>query len=537
MSHTIENNMDRHIAFPLNNLVNYLTQYELHSPAEGENIVLQRLKVLASSSNQCVGFRCINESTYHVFSSHEHIPDEYKLGEIAINEIMPVRSAVFTVEDNGNIKISDYSIERVTNITNFDFLSKLCVSKESTIDHDIVTFDYLDANESYEGTVLVARYTSSGWVIRTTSCYDARESYFGSDSSHYDMLLSVVPDVEEKLTDLKAQYENDVYFVFVLVSAEQKYLCDYGTSKLVLINVRNADTHEELPVDKLADWYDISKKVSSDDVNNSLKLEDNEVFNNTFLGLQGYIVKDHNGHLYRTYTLAYQYGLRTMSNHSSLFLNGLHCYLKNSFATLVAMKGMTEDDAKCLAGHCKLMLNGMRNIFAYMYTAFTTLQLRQNDTGVDEHGVPTYNISKSFVKKNGGLYAKVFDHSASTMPYGKLLAMLQKYSLSSRHFKESYELANDVEKFIRSLAHNDTSIQLLFDALINYRTFKEHLITSTQQYKTENPRCTIRVYNYNGEEMFLSVLDERVHHTRRTIDVEVSTIDVNTSNNTHSAEL
>ena len=529
MSCTIENTRVSNMESPLNKFVNYLTSYELRSPNKDEDLILQRLKILASSSGQCVGFRRIDETTYQVFSSHEHIPSNYKLGDIAIDDILPVRSVVFTI-DNDTIRVLDYSINRVTNVTNDIFMAKMYIGKSSQEDEETVTVDYLTAHESYEGTVLVARHTSSGWYIRTTSC-SANDSYFGSERSHYNMLTSIVPEVKEKLTDLKTQFDRDVYFVFVLVANEQKYLCDYGTSKLILINVRDCETHENLPVQKLADWYDTPVSVASDDVNNCLQLKCNTLFNDTYLGLQGYILTDYDGNLYRTFTQAYQYGCRRMGNHSSLFINALECYLHNSFSTLVALKGISEENAKVLAGHCKVVLNGTRNLFAYMYTLFTTLQVKHNDVASRGHDneLPRSTISKSFLKKNGSLYSEVFDHRLQfTQSFCKLLAMLQKFSLSPKVFRQSSEMANDVEKFIRSLANNDDNMHLLIDVLHNYITFKDHLVDVMKQYNTTQ-RHQLRVYNYNSEKLFLSVLDNRIQTTKSidvTTEVVNETIDV-----------
>lgn len=518
MSFAINNKMDRSIATQLINFVNYLTTYELRSPNE-ENIILQRLKVLTSSSNQYIGFRCIDDSTntYQVFSSHEHIPDNYKLGETIINDILPVRSIVFSVI-NDTVKVLDYSICRVSNISNNDFLAKMC-NEETTM------IDDLQANESYEGTVLVARYNETDdWNIRTTSC-SAKDSYFASDRSHYTILKSIVPEIEEKLTDLKAQFDHEVYFVFVLASNEQKYLCDYKTSKLILISVRDSNTHEDLPVHKLAEWYDISSVVSSDNVKKTLSLEDNEVFNNAYLDLQGYIMTDHDGKLYRTFTNAYQYGCRKMPNNASMFTNALHCYLQNSFSTLVVLKSIPDEDAKVLAGHCKLVLNGIRNIFAYMYTLFTTLQVKQNELLNDNNtaDAPKQRTSKSFLKKNGTLYSNVFNNSLQhTHTFGKLLAMLQKFSLSPKFFKESSEIANDVEKFFRSLViRDDNNIKLMCEVLTDYKIFKEHLVDTVKQYNTTQDH-KIRLYNYTGEELFLKVCSERIKTNTKTINIDTT---------------
>jgi len=550
MSFSIENKMDRSIAVqqmnPLQNFVDYLTTYELHSPNE-ENIVVQRLKVLTASSNQYIGFKCFTDNnkinTYQVFSSHEHIPNNYKLGEILIDDILPVRSVVFTVNSDNTIKILDYSIYRVTHVSNVDFLAKMCISKnEDPISADTVMVDYLNANESYEGTVLVARHDETdGWIIRTTSCL-AKDSYFASERSHYTMLTTIVPDVEEKLSELKHlvkdtyKREQDVYFVFVLVSSEQKYLCDYKSSKLILINIRDCDTHEDLPNDnKLTNWYDVPAVVSSDEVNSNLRLEDNEVFNDTYLDLQGYILKNVDGKLYRTFTLAYQYGLRKMPNHASMFINALHCYLRNSFTTFVKIKSISDKDAKLLAGHCKLVLNGIRNLFAYMFTVFTTLRVKQNEIlnanaenadeeNADEENADKKTTSKTFVKKNDILFKKVFNSSLPYIQtYARLLTIIQKYSLSSKMFKKSSELSMDVEKCLRILARNDNDFELFKDALHNYEMFKNHLVNSIVEHnKVQTQKFKVKLYNYTSEEMFLKVCSDRIPTNRYTKEVKDS---------------
>ena len=168
-------------------------------------------------------------------------------------------------------------------------------------------------------------------------------------------------------------------------------------------------------------------------------------------------------------------------------------------------------------------------LFAYMYTLFTTLQVKHTEVASRDDELPRSTISKSFLKKNGSLYSKVFDHNLQfTQSFCKLLAMLQKFSLSSKVFKESSEIANDVEKFVRSLSNSDDNMQLLFDVLHNYRAFKDHFIDVVKQYNTTQ-KHQLRVYNYNSEKLFLSVLEDRIQTTKSidvTTEVVNETIDV-----------
>lgn len=104
--------------------------------------------------------------------------------------------------------------------------------------------------------------------------------------------------------------------------------------------------------------------------------------------------------------------------------------------------------------------------------------------------------------------------------------MLQKFSLLSKHFKESTQIANDVQNFFRSFVVNsDDNFQMLTEMLSNYDTFTNHLIETVKNYNTAQ-NCNIRLYNYTGKDLFLSILHEHFKSKSKDDDTDVKTIDI-----------
>jgi hypothetical protein len=517
MAQFIESNSDLINMRSFDKFINYLTRYELKSPSH-ESIILQRLKVLTSSSKQYVGFKEIGENSFQVYSSHESIPPNIKLGDDQINDIIPCRSVVFDY-DGSNVVIRNYSIMRLSNVPNAFFVDKMCAGEIMSQDGNEMTVSYPNIYESFEGTTIVAHRSVAGWNIRTNSCVNANDSYFITEKSHYSLMTDIsspsAQPIEEKLTDLQTTYSEklgrDVYFVFVLVCSEQKYLCDYGTSKIVLINVRDSTTHEELPVEKYGDWYEVPKMINSDDVKNALDLESNCVFSNNYLQLQGFIIKDRDNRLFRTFTKAYEFGTRQVSNHGNLLVDALRSYMRGTFSSLVAMRSIEDDHARELAGQCKTVINSIRNILAYMFTVFTSFKIEHEDV-VNESGNTVQRMKKSYTKKNLDFYKALFVQTEnSSQPFCKVLPLLQSYSVNSQKFNSSDEIATATEKFVRTLAYNDTSMQLLIDMLYQYKSFRTHLDTVVKQNNTNYKRRNgyyVKEYNYVGEDRFNGIIGQ-----------------------------
>jgi hypothetical protein len=538
MAQVIESNRGPINMGSFNKLITFLTSYDLRSPSQ-DSIVLQRLKVLASSSKQYVGFKEIGNNSYQIYSSHESIPLNLKLGDETINDIIPSRSVVIDV-DGTNVTIRNYSIMRLSNISNATFMDKMCAGKIASQDTSQMTIKYQNAYESFEGTTLVAHKSDDRWTIRTNSCPSAKDSYFITIKSHYELMTQIAsPDsqpIEEKLTDLQTSYGRDVYFVFVLVCTEQKYLCDYETSKIVLINVRDSSTHEDLPVEKHAGWYSISESVSSDDVDKALNSEINKTFKNYYLPLQGFIIKDNDNKLFRTFTNAYEFGTKQVSNHGNLLFDALHSYMRGTFPALVTMRGLNEKSARELAGHCKTVLNSVRNILGYLFTVFTSFSIEQEDV-IDENGNSIQRTKKSYTKKNLDFYKSLFVQSNScSQVFCKVLPLLQSYSINGKQFNSSSDIASSTEKFLRTLAYNDTSMELFIDMLYQYKNFRFHLDTIVKNNNINYKRKKgyfVKEYNYVGEDRFIEVLDQYLTKTKDE-ETDFKIIDIETTNDDNS---
>jgi hypothetical protein len=515
MSSQIEANVPVYTG-PFIKFFEFIQTHPLSSPTS-ESVVLQRLKILASASNHFIKFRMIDDETYHIFSSHETIGDDIVIGDVKVGTIVPFRSAIFTVKDG--FRFLDWSIRRITNILNVDFLTKI---NDPTI----------LAHESYEGTIIVARKNDNSWTFRTTSCHDASESYFGSEQSHYELFEKIAgQDLNIKMDTLSEQYEGNKYYVFVLVSKEQQHLCDYDKSKIILINVRDTITHDESIIKDPSDWYEVSKPVTCAEVLASLNSE--KTFNDSPLKIQGYVLQDSNMAMYRTYTCAYHYGSLQVPNHSNMLLNAIHCYLRGSFMSLVKLKNIKEDESRILFGQAKQIIFGIRNLLAYMFTVFTKFSVKNVETTVN--GNKSFKMTKSYDKLNGDFYTQLFKITEDTeylQHYMKVLPLLQRYSIVSKGFTESTELALDTEKYLRTLAYDSNTIQLFFDMLYNFKSFLEHLKSVTNDYNSKNS-TKIKMFNFKDEVRFFETFnryltktepepEEPVLDDSRTINVETN---------------
>lgn len=478
---------------PFTNFFNFLSYYPLKSQ-NTESGYLQRLKILASASNQLVQFKVISPDRYLVHTTHETIPYDLMVDTASINTLVPFRSAL--IDFNSSNPLVDYTINRIGNISNDDFLSKMTSSVKSmssSSDSQEITFALPYAYESYEGTTIVANKIDSTWNLRTTGCSNANHSTYGTEVSHYDMFKNICNgDLTSKLDELHALYAVDgqsYYFVFVLVSLEQQYLCDYGGSKIVLIAARNTITNED--VDLLeTNLFEFSNKVDMTVVESSLKSDENKKFADSLLKIQGYLFKDVNGVMFRTFTKAYHYASIQVPNHSNMFMNALHCYLKGSFSTLVKFRDIQDATATEYVTDSKLMISGLRNMLAYLFSTFTIFSINQKENGNDENGKLTYIAKKSYVKRNSELYTKLFNDSSSKeyqQCYAKVIALVQRYSLNCKGFDEIANLSKDIEKFLRTLAYDSTTIQVFFSMLYHYKEFRTHLETTINAYNVGKP--------------------------------------------------
>ena len=100
----------------MNSLITFLTTQELPNNNENESPVFQRIKMLTKRSNGMIKFSVISTDKYLI-----HTTNNFNDPNNAVSSIFPVRSAVVCVE-NGTVKVKDYSIQRITQITNTQFL-------------------------------------------------------------------------------------------------------------------------------------------------------------------------------------------------------------------------------------------------------------------------------------------------------------------------------------------------------------------------------------------------------------------------------
>jgi hypothetical protein len=452
----------------------YMTSFPVSDKSTDLPFV-QRLKMLASASNLFVQYNVVEENrVYQVYTEHEMpLNVNQTFSEYNINELVPFRSA--TLDFSNGFKILDYSINRVVNLTNDDFLVKA----------NTQTFK---AYTSYEGSVLVARHDGSKWILRTTSKYSANDSTFGSFCSFGEVFNQVCiskgyENWTYALDALRKQY-NEHYFVFVLVSKNHQYLCDYpqfkNGSEVFLINVRNLNTH--IDVDIQQSVFLTSNEVTNEHMKQSL--DSNKKFENKLVNLQGFVLKDSStGQVYKTLTGAYFFASSQILNNPNPFLRSLFCFCKGSLPTYNTLYNIPRDVSLTTFNQCKNTLSGVRNLVAYMFSIFTDFNINSITDGFDEHNKPKFKMEKSYQRKNSDFYTKLFDVKDTNLQvYKRALAGTQKFSLKPNVFTDSSQLAFDVEKYLRSLAYNDKTFNTFVDLLLSYEKFKTHLCTVTLEY-------------------------------------------------------
>lgn len=515
----------------------YITTYQVAVESQ-DNQFLQRLKILASASNQFVQFRLVKDSQYQIFTECE-LPSNINqtIGEYSLTELVPFRSMVVDFSDG--VKLLNYSIYRVKSLTNDDFLKKMRENQ---------TFK---TYPSYEGSVLVAHHNGVEWTLRTTSRSSANDSSFGAQHSYTELFNEVCinkgfANWTSALDELKKQYDNH-YFVFVLVSDEHKYICLYPQfkSEAFLINVRSTTTNIDVDFNQAV--FTVSNSVDVDFVQQSL--QDNKKFDNKLLNLQGYVLKDPlTGQLYKTLTGAYFFASSQIPNYPNKFLRFLHCFFKGSFPLFTTLYDVPKDESLIMFNQSKNTLNGIRNMVAYIFTLFTDFNLKSVEDGVDEHNKPKFKMEKSYERRNSEFYAKLFDAKDSSVNdalqvYKRTLAATQKYSLKSKGFTDSSQLAQDIEKYLRTLAYNEKTFTLFIDLLLNYEKFKNHLVAKTLEYndsvsilrkqsgplskKHQNPQDAqkfrfVNLFNNNNENVLLTVCKTYFTHVN-TVLVQTAT--------------
>ena len=115
-----------------------------------------------------------------------------------------------------------------------------------------------EIQECFEGTLLSFYYYRNKWHISTRSCLDARNSYWTSNKSYYELLLDAIGITFDEFT-LHLKPENNYYFV--LVHYENKNIVDYTNyfenpeyKEIVHVLTRNRITHNDIDLKDSSQW-------------------------------------------------------------------------------------------------------------------------------------------------------------------------------------------------------------------------------------------------------------------------------------------
>jgi hypothetical protein len=503
------------------NFINFMSSYELTNPGE-ENHYIQRLKIIAARSGQFVQFKVLDGGYYLVHTEHEvPISGTFVIGQYTIDQLVPFRSALIKCDSTG-VKLVNYTINRVKSISNADF---------STLAHQ----KYV----SYEGTIILVYHNGDEWIARTTSCPSAFDSHFNTDSSHGSSFLKVasmmrgLPETSV-LSDVMDGLSVENYYVFLLVSPETRYLCNYegdsnfvNGSKVFMLNVRNADNYDV----ENTTVFESQPVIQQSDIDTMLSLTVNTTFAKKYLPLQGFIVKSDDGSIFRTFTHAYYYGSNQIPNHGirRQHITFLHCYLKNSLSTYMEMNNL--DDFGTVLATCRNTVLGLRNILAFLFTSFTNFTV-ESVNGTDGNS----KIKKSYTKRNGDLYTALSECEGDETKnivdtYKRAVAMLQGHAVNGKTFTDTANLADDVEHFIRTLANNQNKsvFQMIVTMLMNYNMFKTKLIATIKSINNARKQIkksfvqTIKEFNNRHDaaiESFVAMVNDKVvHESENDVDV------------------
>ncbi len=512
------NTMEDSVVF--SNFVNFMNSYELTNPGD-EDHYIQRLKILAARSGQFVQFKVLDNGYFLVHTDHE-VPNggTFTIGEYTIDQLVPFRSALIKCDSTG-VKLVNYTINRVKNISNADF---------SALSHQ----KYV----SYEGTIVLVYNNGGEWVARTTSCASAFDSHFNTDSSHGSSFVKVASTMRglpetSVLSDVMDGLSPDNYYVFLLVSPETRYLCNYDSdsnfvngSKVFMLNVRNAENHDV----ENTTLFESPVVIEQTDIDTMLSSTDNTTFAKKYLSLQGFVAKSENGSIFRTFTPAYYYGSNQIPNHGNQNITFLHCYLKNSLSTYMDMNNI--DDYGTVLTTCRNTILGLRNVLAFLFSSFTNFTVESvNDTAGNSQ------IKKSYTKRNGDLYTALSEGEETKNvvdTYKRAVAMLQSYAVNGKTFTDAANLAEDVEHFIRTLANNQnkTMFQMVVNMLMNYNMFKTKLLTTIKSVNDTRKKMkksfvqTVKEFN-NKHDVAIETFVKMVGgHTLSSVQEAENVVDV-----------
>jgi len=465
------------------NLKKYLLEYKLHNPTS-ESIYFQRLKILTSMSKNTIKFKVLNADTgYVLIYTHKDIYGQYEptspiyINNVELYDLMPVRSVVVQIGEN-IFNVIDYTISRVSVVDNDTFLQKY---NENT---------YV----SYEGSVILCNSIQDIWCLRTNSCINAFESKYNSDISHGEQFeltckLKKYGNTEawqESLTALSLQIPN-AYFVFVMITPQQKYLCEYNDlthkSELFLICARDKQTHNILDI-KQQKIFPIENNVSKEVVIKTLT-EQHEFIGES-LPIQGFIVCDTNGKLYRTYTKSYEKGMGEIPHYDNILWNILYYHSTNKLETYCKLNNC-ENNYKTLIYQCNSINYSICNILSFLFVTFTDLYVYD----VSETNKNT-TYEKTYEKNHVQLYELLKSNAPKELvgvinSYLALLSTLQSYSIKSdKYFINRENISNDILKFIRHHIANKLNIKNIINMIFGYVDFVKYLNKSIDNYNKLN---------------------------------------------------
>lgn len=425
----------------MNSLIEFLSTYELPHNNENECPVFQRIKILTARSQGTIKFSIVGTNKYLIHTTNNATPNN------SVSDIFPVRSAVIHV-DNGVVKVKDYSINRVTQITNKEFLEKYQSVNEQP--------EYV-CHEAYEGPIIIANKENDTWYLRTTSCIDAFTSRFCSVYSHGEQFNMTCQhrgfvDYTDALDRLAAQI-NDAYFVFLMVTPETRHLCSYEfAADLFLLHARSMEDNTPQDI-SVQTYFHTPQRKSYEEVLHSLST--NLYFSSAFLAIQGYVMIYPNGDIYKTHTPAYDRGLQIIPYHDNIIFNAVHAYLGNNIQAYFTLCGIDNVMGSAIVVEINVITKTIANIVAYMFTKFTTLD--------------TTGQHKVFHKINGELYARLNENSLSHH-FIIALAHVQSRCCGQNHFNDMGQLARDVGNCLRTLD------QKTYNAMVrSYTRYKDFL--------------------------------------------------------------
>ena len=468
----------------------FLMTYELYGTSTDAK-VLQRLKILSALSHNHVNFKVLDPENgiVLVYTREDNFPSDIYVNKISLDRIMQVRSAVLQLNDISFV-VLDYSIPRVNDVSNDAFLKKM---QGSDINSEEVSLKKNNAFVSYEGSVLVCNKVNGSWCIRTNACDNAFTSHYNHEMSHGLQFAKTCEynnyggeyEWQEVLNKLAEKLPN-AYYVFVLVTPAQRYLCDYSGAlgslpnqlqnkecDLFLVEARDTSTHAALDLSQ-QDIISVEQPVEYTTVLKNL--DEERVFKNKPLSLQGYVIRTAEGELYRTYTNAYREGMQTIPHHDNPFYSALQCYMKRSLTELCEIKNMDEPSSETLKKSCATTFNSICNLIAYVFIVFTEFhvaeEIRTTETGDEKY------YEKSFTKRNKALYDSMKSQAPTKHQklvvdaFFNMLAKIQGVAKNGKHgFINREYLISDIGNVLRFQANKTLDFKRFMTLILGYNEF------------------------------------------------------------------